>query len=263
MLLVAAWSAAAAQSGASFRVTEEAPRRVEVMAAGKVFLASPADGLWSVATDWAGDWPSGWVHASPEKVEQSGDWTIVSGKLALPGGVMELRDAYRFDQDLVRGVRRWTWTGKEMLPRATLSVRWTVPGAVNAKPMMPGVVIYGNPAGEKTGNHAVTVHPGKPGDKTFFEEHRFSAPWTSIEWKDGDTFRAAAMHTLPSPAFGANQNDQWWTLGLISGENATELASLSGPTAANRRNSVTKALQGKFLDLAMHLTQVTTARQNG
>ena len=87
---------------------------------------------------------------------------------------------------IVRGVRRWTWTGKEMLPRATLSVRWIVPGAVNAKPMMPGVVIYGNPAGEKTGNHAVTVHAGKPGDKTFFEEHRFSAPWTSIEWQDGD-----------------------------------------------------------------------------
>ncbi len=59
---------------------------------------------------------------------------------------------------------------------------------------------------------------------------------------------AVAMHTLPSPAYGANQNDQWWTLGLISETNSTELASLSGPTAANRRNSVTKALQGKFLE---------------
>ncbi len=47
---------------------------------------------------------------------------------------------------------------------------------------------------------------------------------------------------------GANQNDQWWTLGLTSLADSTELASLSGPTAANHRNSVTKALQEKFLE---------------
>lgn len=232
----------------TLRMPEPPSSQVEVIASGRTFLASPAEGLWSVATDWTNGWPSGWVHASPEKVEREGDWTILSGKLALPGGVMEVRDAYRPDCGLVRGLRRWAWTGKETLPRATLSVRWIVPGAVNAKAMMPGVVIYGNPAGQKTGPHAVAVHAGRPGDKTFFEEHRFAAPWTSIEWKDGEVFRAAAMHTLPSPAFGANQNDQWWTLGLFSGANATELASLSGPTAANHRNSVTKALQGKFLD---------------
>lgn len=231
-----------------FRITTEAPRRVEITSSGKVFVTSPAEGLWSVATDWSDGWPSGWVHGSPAGVERSGDWTIISGKLDLPGGAMEVRDAYRLEGGVMRGVRRWTWTGKETLPRATLSVRWIVPGAVNAKPMMPGIVIYGNPAGEKTGNHAVAVHAGRPGDKTFFEEHRFAAPWTSIEWQDGDGFRAAAMHTLPSPAYGANQNDQWWTLGLISGDNATELASLSGPTASNHRNSVTKALQGKFLE---------------
>ncbi len=232
----------------SLRVPESPSGQVEVGASGRRFFTSPAEGLWSVATDWTNGWPSGWVHAQPETVERSGDWTIISGKVALPSGVMEVRDAYRPEHGLVRGVRRWIWKGQEVLPRATLSVRWIVPGAVNARPMMPGVVIYGNPAGEKTGNHAVTVHAGRPGDTTFFEEHRFAAPWTSIEWKEGDACRAVAMHTLPSPAFGANQNDQWWTLGLISGEGATEIASLSGPTAANRRHSVTKALQGKFLE---------------
>ncbi|MCK6500049.1 MAG: hypothetical protein L6Q38_11290, partial [Nitrospira sp.] len=201
-----------------------------------------------MATHWTNGWPSDWVHANPEQVEHSGDWTIVSGRIPLSQGVIRVRDAYRLEHGVVRGTRRWTWTGKESLPRVTLSVRWIVPGAVNAKPMMPGIVIYGNPAGEKTGNHAVAVHAGKPGDKTFFEEHRFSAPWTSLEWRDGAVVRAVAMHTLPSPAYGANQNDQWWTLGLISGSNATELACLSGPTAANGRPSVTKALQGKFLD---------------
>jgi hypothetical protein len=230
------------------KVTEAQPRRVQVGVAERTFLHSPADGLWSVATNWVDGWPSGWVHASPDKLERSGDWTILSGQIPLAGGLMNVRDAYRIESNLVRGVRRWTWTGKEMLPRCTLSVRWIAPGAVNARPMMPGVVIYGNPAGEKTGNHAVAVHRGQPGDKTFFEEHRFSAPWTSLEWQDGNAFRAVALHTLPSPAFGANQNDQWWTLGLTSLPEATELASLSGPTAANHQNSIVKALQGKFLE---------------
>ena len=219
----------------AWRISDTAARSVEVGSSGRAFITSPAEGLWSVATNWTDGWPSDWVHASPEQVERTGDWTIVSGRITLAGGVMHVRDAYRLEHGLLRGTRRWTWTGKEPLPRVTLSVRWIAPGAVNAKPMMPGVVIYGNPAGEKTGNHAVAVHAGKPGDKTFFEEHRFSAPWTSIEWRDGDSVRAVALHSLPSPAFGANQNDQWWTLGLISGTESTELSSLSGPTAANGR----------------------------
>jgi hypothetical protein len=241
-------TAARAAATLTVQVTDPAPRRVEVSAEGRVFLASAAQGLWSVATDWREGGPTNWVHAAPDTVERAGDWTILSGALPLTGGGLKVRDAYRLENGLVRGLRRWTWTGKEVLPKCTLSVRWTVPGAVNAKPMMPGVVIYGNPAGEKTGNHAVAVHRGQPGDRTFFEEHRFSAPWTSLEWKDGAVFRAVALHTLPSPAYGANQNDQWWTLGLTSLADATELAALSGPTAANHRQSVTKALQGKFLE---------------
>lgn len=239
---------AAAHAAVELKVSDAKPARVEVGEGGKVFLHSPADGLWSVATNWSDGWPSGWVHANPDKVERNGPWTIASGKIQLAGGVMNVRDAFRIEDNLVRGIRRWTWTGKEALPRCTLSVRWNVPGAVKAKPMLPGVVIYGNPAGEKTGNHAVIVHNGKAGGKTFVEEHRLSAPWASIEWPDGEAFRAVALHTLPSPAFGANQNDQWWTLGVMSLADSTELASLSGATAANHRNSVVKALQGKFLE---------------
>ncbi len=240
--------AAHAAVAPELKLTETAPLRVVVSVDGRAFFESPAEGLWSVATHWSEGWPDGWVHASPDKVERSGDWLILSAQLPLAGGTMALRDAYRVESGLVRGMRRWTWTGKEVLPRCTLSVRWMVPGAVNARPMLPGVVVYGNPAGEKTGNHAVTVHRGQPGDRTFFEEHRFSAPWTSIEWQEGAACRAVALHTLPSPASGANQNDQWWTLGLTSLADSTELAALSGPTAANRRPSVTKALQGKFLE---------------
>ena len=166
-----------------------------------------------MATNWSDGWPADWVHAAPDKVEARGRLDNRFRQDATGRRGDERARFVRLENGIVRGVRRWTWTGKETLARCTLSIRWKYTGAVNAKPMMPGVVIYGNPAGEKTGNQAVAVHSGKPGDRTFFEEHRFSAPWTSIEWQDGSEFRAVAMHTLPSPAYGANQNDQWWTLG--------------------------------------------------
>lgn len=229
-------------------VTDTTPRRLEVRQGGRAFLVSPEEGLWSVATNWSGGRPSGWVHGGPEKVEHEGDWMILSGSVPLPGGALNVRDAYRLEAGVVRAVRRWTWTGKEALRRSTLSVRWLAPGATNGKVMLPGVVVYGNPAGEKTGNHAVIVHAGTPGDRTQVEEHRLAAPWTSVEWSEGGRFRAVAMHTRPSPAYGGKQNDQWWTLGVTSLTGETELASYSGPVAANRRHAVVKALQGKFLE---------------
>jgi hypothetical protein len=105
-------------------------------------MTSPEEGLWSVATNWSAGWPTGWVHGGPDKVERSGDWMIVSGNVPLAGGMMNVRDAYRLEDGLVRAVRRWTWTGKETLERCTLSVRWIVPEATHAKLMLPGVVIY-------------------------------------------------------------------------------------------------------------------------
>src|SRR5512139_3833831 len=111
-LLCAACTVASA--ALTLQVGDARPRRVELDAEGRRYFQSPEEGLWSVATNWAEGWPSGWLHANPEKVERSGDWTIVSGQLTLPGGVMEVRDAYRPEHGLVRGVRRWFWTGKEV-----------------------------------------------------------------------------------------------------------------------------------------------------
>lgn len=50
---------------------------------GERLLSAPEEGLWSIATDWQQDWMEGWKHAQPEKVEESGDWVIVSGKMML------------------------------------------------------------------------------------------------------------------------------------------------------------------------------------
>ena len=212
-----------------------------------MLLESPAEGLWSVAVGWTNGWPAGWVHGRPSKVWQEGDWTLVAGKISLPGGELELRDSYRTDGEVIRGVRRFTWHGKQPLPRCTLSVRWLARGATLAKPLLPGILYYGNPSGARTGPGAVAVHAGNPGDESFFEEHRYAAPFASLEWREDGGFRGAALHTLPSRAPGGNHADQWWSLGVAARDEGAELALLSGPCAANGRHSVVKALQQKFL----------------
>lgn len=212
-------------------------------------IQSPAEGLWSIATGWKDGQPVDWVHARPSRVQQEGPWTLVCGEMPLSGGVMELRDAYRVVGAHVQVVRRFAWKGAQPLSRCTLSIRWHLPGATHGLPTLPGIVTYGNPAGAATGRDTVIHHAGKPGDTTLCEEHRFAAPWVSLEWPSQGGWRAAALHTWPSRAPGGHQSDQWWSLGLLSKTDGTELAAFTGPTSANGRPNVAKALQDKFLTL--------------
>lgn len=213
----------------------------------RALMTSPPEGLWSVATGWTNGWPTDWAHAPITKVWHEGDWTCVAGHLELPGGRLDLTDSYRAEGEVIRGLRRFTWTGKVELPHCTLSVRWTLPGARDAKPLLPGILYYGNPSGARTGAGAVAVHRGVPGDRSIFEEHRYAAPCAVVEWPDATGFRSAALHTVPSRVAGGHHEDQWWSLGAIASESGTELTLLSGPCAANGLTSVVKALQQKFL----------------
>jgi hypothetical protein len=248
IVLVASLAATASEPSPTIRVGNAPHRGVEVRSGDRVLFQSPAEGLWSVATGWNDGWPSAWHHVNVGSVKQVGDWTAVSGTLELPQGKLELRDSYRTEGNMVRGVRRFTWRGPQTLPQCTLSVRWMAPGAKNAKPLLPGICYYGNPSGSRTGAGAVAVHMGKPGEESIFEEHRYAAPLASIEWSENQAWRGAAMHTVPSLLADANRPDQWWSLGLVSHENDCELIALSGPCAANGKHSVVKALQGKFVD---------------
>lgn len=82
----------------------------------KVVVSAPAEGLWSVATDWRDDWMCDWHHASPERVEQCGQWSIVHGKIALEQGDLVLRDSYRqAENGLVQCIRRFEWHGSQPL----------------------------------------------------------------------------------------------------------------------------------------------------
>jgi hypothetical protein len=244
------WVMATAQGLAqesSLQLVIQENNRLGLSVGGQVLLQSPEEGLWSVATDSTNDWPTAWVHARPSKVWKEAEWTRLAGEMTLPQGRLELSDSYRTEGEVVRGLRRFTWHGTSELPHCTLSVRWIVPDATNAKPLLPGIVYYGNPSGVRTGAGAVAVHAGNPGDTSLFEEHRYAAPFACVEWPAADSFRSAALHTIPSPVTGGHHSDQWWSLGVIAERTATELTLLSGPCAANGQRSVVKALQQKFL----------------
>ena len=116
---------------------------------GTGVLAAPDEGLWSVAIGWENDWMCGWRHADPQKMEKSGEWTILSGRMNLEGGDLLLRDSYRQVRDgLVQCVRRYEWTGNQVLPNVTLSVRMKMEGE-KMMPLLPGILYYGNKNGAK------------------------------------------------------------------------------------------------------------------
>ena len=205
-------------------------------------IIMPSEGLWSIATDWKDDWPANWNHASPTKIEEFGDWKILSGTMKTSLGEWHLQDAYRQEDGRVKCIRRFEWHGEQALDQVTLSVRWKV-NSKNVQGFLPGILYYGNPSGEKNGAHKVPVFHGKPGEAAIFEEHRYPMPFACLEWNNSNQYHGAALHTIPSLVNGGNVADQWWSLGIQTNENDSELIMMSGPITYNGKKSVAKALQ--------------------
>lgn len=215
---------------------------------GDAVITAPDEGLWAIATSWQNDWMDGWHYANPTKCEQSGEWTILSGVIALEQGEMLVRDSYRkVRKDLVQCVRRYEWRGKETLPTATLSVRLRMKGR-EMMPCLPGILYYGNKNGAKVNPNIIPVYNGQEGEFAIFEEHRYPMPFAMLESAtDG---YAAALHTVPSPVRGAVLADQWWSLGVEAGDGYTDFVMYSGPIGYNGVHSVAKALQRKQMRYA-------------
>jgi hypothetical protein len=230
---------AAAQDG--LRIADN---RVQLLSGREVVLESPREGLWSISCDWKDGWPTQWRHAAPAQVLAEGEWTILRGEMRACGGVWQLEDAYRPESGVVRGLRRFTWKGPGAASKVTLSVRFEA-RADSAQPVLPGIVYFGNPSGARSGRVPVTT--GRPGEESFYEEHRYPMPFASLELRRGGKLWGAALHTVPSPAPYGNLPDQWWSLGIASREGATEMAALSGPCASNGRRSVIKGVQRGFM----------------
>ncbi|MBR6587174.1 MAG: hypothetical protein IKK82_07100 [Kiritimatiellae bacterium] len=149
-------------------------------------------------------------------------------------------------ENLTKVVRRWTWTGTEPLEQVTLAVRYRVEGDAKAlKPFVPGILMYGNPSNKGRMDGRVPVFAGESGEFAIFEEHRLPMPFALLEDVTSGTF--AALHTLPSPVCGAKCEDLWWSLGVESFKDGSDIVMLSGPVGYNRRRSVVKATQGAAL----------------
>lgn len=207
----------------------------------KKLLVVPDEGLWAIATDWKNDWMEGWKYASPEKVERSGSWVILTGKMAFPQGTLFLRDAYREEKNgLVRCRRRYEWTGSDTLRHINLSVRLRLKGE-RMQAFMPGILYYGNKNGARVNPDVIPVYTGAPGEFAIFEDHRFPMPFAMLENAEGKY--AAALHTTPSPVRGAVLDDQWWSLGVEAGQDYTDFVLYSGPIGYNGKHGVAKALQ--------------------
>ncbi len=237
----------AAQAQQTFRIiANDQGHRVAVTHEGKDLVLSPEEGLWSIGQGWRGDWPISWAHAKAEEIEEVDDWRILRGKLLLDNGELHFQDAYRNQNGLVKCLRRFEWKGDEALDSVTLSIRWQVT-AREPEALLPGILYYGNPSGEKNGSHKVPTYHGLPSELAIFEEHRYPMPFASLEWARDEQHWGAALHSLPSPVNGGNKDDQWWSLGVQTDDVWTELVLLSGPVGYNNEKGVVKALQSKAL----------------
>ena len=210
--------------------------------AAGAMLCSPAEGHWSIATEWSGERPQGWMHAKIASVEEAPGGFVLRGTVQLPGGTCECRDSCEWRDDALFITRRWHYTGTSAVPHATLSVRWQQPGCFGGI-LLPGILYYGNPSGEASG--AVPLLPKKTGSRGFYEEHRFPMPFASTE--QGHTM--GALHTLPSPVPSGERPDLWWSLGAEYLDNATELACYSGYVSSNGVDGAVKAGQRKWAQM--------------
>ncbi len=217
--------------------------RVEIGDGHQKMLSSPVDGLWSIALGWKDQWPTNWRHGSPDKVERVGPWLVLTGKVKTDQGDWQVKDAYIAEGRLIRCMRRWTWTGTKPTETTTLSVRWTVRNA-GSIPFLPGICLYGNPMGAAP---SVAKYDGTEGQQLLCEEHRFPMPFASFEWGADGRYFGAALHTQPSLVPDAHRSDQWWSLGVASHPQTSELTLLSGPCAINGKHGFVKANQDKSL----------------
>lgn len=207
----------------------------------QLLFRSLPDAHWAIATNWNKQWPSNWRFSIPDSIERTHRWTLLHGQIDVPGkGVMKVRDAYTIEKGVLKGIRRWEWTGADTLKKATLSIQFHNP-ASEKKIYMPGLQYYGNPSGENSG--ATPWYQGAFGERAIYEEHRFPMPFVSQEFQIDQQYYGTALHSLPSLVHYGEKQDQWWSMGVERIGDGTLFQILSGPCASNGQNSVVKAQQ--------------------
>jgi hypothetical protein len=236
--------------------TDDAGVSIVCESDGRIIMRSPDAGLFDIGTDLVdGVWPATWTPGSGQRVEYVGDWLIVHGGVDTPQGRWEITDAYRAHGAVVKGIRRWTWRGEALSPPTVLTIKFDTP-ATGVGLVLPGVLYHGNPSGQASRaqgwNGLVPTWSGVQGERAYYQEHRYSAPYASMEWLDESTERMqfAALHSSPSYASGAVCDDLWWSLGVTGAKAGAQLACLSGPAALNDQPGLVKSGQRSATKLA-------------
>lgn len=210
----------------------------------------PADGRWSVAIAWSDGWPTEWQHRQPAESRQAAGWTIHDAEFALPGGTLNVQDSERAISDgLLEVRRRWQWHGPAPLTRVSLSIRVSTGLPAEARPFLPGISYYDNPAGQSVDPSRIPViSAASPLRRGFYEEHRFPMPFAAVEGAHVDGLRVVALHSVPSPIRFGHRPDQWWSLGVDYTATGAELALHSGAVASNGRNGLLKGYQRRWFE---------------
>lgn len=228
--------------------SEDGAYRVELLdAAGEVRIASPDEGLWSIAFGWEGKEPADWRHIPATERETLKDGSVVlHGSLPAGGGKLILRDIYTEKDGLLRCVRRFEYEGDETLSNLTLSVRFRY-RANRPTLFLPGICYSGNPSGERNTPGKVPTYHAQPGEFALFEDHRYPIPFACFE--DAEAKNGAAIYTLPSPVVRGDVPDQWWSMGVRTLDETThEFDLYSGFVGFNRLASVVKGVQAGPMD---------------
>ncbi len=220
---------------------ESNSHQVQLTNSGEVLLRSPSEGLWQISTSWNKDWPDIWTGIQADSLENINGFQILHGSAKLNNGVFKVRDAYSNSGGRIKCTRRWEWHGKDTLKQVTLTAFFATP-VLNNKIVIPGVLYFGNPAGARSGN--TPVLEGTSGEIALFEEHRLPMPFVSQEWGSEKESSAVALHSIPSPVPFGHKIDQWWSLGIQTLKDQTNLCLYSGPCGFNGSKSVIKAFQG-------------------
>jgi len=173
-------------------------KQVIIKNSGKELLRSPSTGLWRISHSWNNNWPDEWIDIQADSSEVFNDYQILHGSVEIQGGTLILRDAYREKNGRIQCTRRWEWLGSDTLKQLTLTVQYNSQGT-NNRVLIPGVMYYGNPAGERS--KRTPVLSGIPGEVSLFEEHRLPMPFVSREWGGKNNSKSAIIHSIKSGSF--------------------------------------------------------------
>ncbi len=266
--LVCGQSAEPDAPGASLRsgtqllkvVDREGALELEVYDHGVLCLRSETAGVFRVGAQIENGWPRHWDHGTIESVQRKGPWLVLEGEVKTEHGVWQIQDSLRPSPNGFYSVRRWIWQGAQRSPPSVLAIHWLAPGHGKGV-LLPGILYYGNPAGAASRAQGwqglVPVWKGEDGERLYFQEHRFPAPFASFEWpsgtppehRQGTTLRpqefglGAALHLKPSRLPHSPTADAWWSLGVEHHAAGTLLAGLSGPVVLNGQSGVVKSGQ--------------------